>query len=181
MSAQKRKDEINLLPERGFESTTTGRVLVWILSTFRVIVIVTEFIVMVAFLSRFWLDAQNSDLDEKIQQRQAVLAASLNFEQQFKNTQIRLKIFSDLVNQKDEGEILKLITESLPPDIILTELTTIDKQIEIFGNTSNERGIQQLIINLNSKEEFGNFDVVKITSNIDNPTVLDFALKGAQL
>ena len=64
MSAHK-KQQVNLLPEKGFTSTTTGRVLTWILSTFRIIVIVTEIIVMIAFLSRFWLDAQNTDLSEE--------------------------------------------------------------------------------------------------------------------
>ena len=50
-----RKEEINLLPQKGFEATTAGRILAWILSTFRIIVIITELLVMVAFLSRFWL------------------------------------------------------------------------------------------------------------------------------
>src|SRR3989304_5055627 len=96
MAAHKKEEQINLLPEKGFEQTTTGRILTWILSSFRIIVIVTEIIVMIAFLSRFWLDAQNTDLTEELQQKQAVLSASKAFDAEFKDTQKRLKVFTDL-------------------------------------------------------------------------------------
>lgn len=179
MSAQKKKEEINLLPEKGFQSSTTGRVLAWILSTFRVIVIVTEMIVMVAFLSRFWLDAQNSDLNEKIDQKQAVLAASQNFEKQFKNTQNRLKIFSDIsTSQSDSGKILKNIIESLPEDVILTNVTLKQNKITVSGSTPNENSIQQLSVNLNSKDGFSNFAVTTIGTNLTNTTNLDFVIVG---
>jgi len=180
MTAQRRKDEINLLPEKGFESTTTGRVLAWILSTFRVIVIVTEIIVMVAFLSRFWLDAQNSDLNEQIQQKQAVLVASQNFENEFNLTQKRLKIFSDLTNQLKLSEALNKVNLSLPPDVILTNISITKNLIEISGNTPNERSIQQLAINLNSRENFSGFTITKISSNLTDQAVLDFTISGNQ-
>lgn len=180
MAAQKRKDEINLLPEKGFESTTTGRILAWILSTFRVIVIVTEIIVMVAFLSRFWLDAQNSDLNEQIQQKQAVLVASQNFENEFKLTQKRLQVFNNLTNQTKLSETLNKVTLSLPPDVILTNIVTTKSSVEINGNTPNEKSIQQLSINLNSREGFSEFTVTKITTSIEDESVLDFTVSGKQ-
>ncbi len=181
MSAQKRKEEINLLPEKGFESTTTGRILAWILSTFRVIVIVTEIIVMMAFLSRFWLDAQNSDLNDNIDQKKAVLAASQNFEKQFKAAQERLKIFSTLTaNQTDINLTLKLIVESLPPDVVLSEILISDRGIEISGNTPNEKSIHQLSVNLNSKDQMSEFTVTEINTDLRNSTVLNFTVKGIQ-
>lgn len=182
MSAQKRKEDINLLPEKGFETTTTGRILAWILSTFRVIVIVTEIIVMIAFLSRFWLDAQNSDLNEKIQQKQAVLAASQNFEKQFKTTQNRLSVFSQLINnQVDSNETLVKIIESLPPDIVLTNILITKGSIEISGSTPNEKSIHQLSVNLNSKGNFSGFVPVKISTSLQNTAALDFSIKGFQI
>lgn len=179
MSAQKRKEEINLLPEKGFESTTTGRILAWILTTFRIIVIVTEIIVMVAFLSRFWLDAQNSDLNDKIKQREAVLSASLGFEKQFKSTQKRLKIFSDLVSNKTPSmKTMEKIAESLPSDVVLTSVIVEDTKVEINGATPNEKSIQQLAVNLNSKTDFSKFSITEIGNNLENFTTLDFTLEG---
>ena len=97
LKQKSKKEEINLLPQKGFASTTAGRILAWILSTFRIIVIVTEIIVMVAFLSRFWLDAQNTDLDEEITQKQALIAASLGFEKRFKQTQSVVPVLMPLL------------------------------------------------------------------------------------
>lgn len=180
MSAQKRKEEINFLPEKGFESSTTGRVLAWILSTFRVIVIVTEIIVMIAFLSRFWLDAQNSDLNDKIKLKEAVLSASQGFENQFKSTQQRLSIYSDLIlNKTSSIESMKKIVESLPPDVVLSSVVLTDNKIEISGTTPNERGIQLLLVNLNSKDDFNKFSINLIKNNLDNFTDLDFILEGS--
>jgi len=176
---QRKKEEINLLPEKGFESTTTGRILAWILTTFRVIVIVTEIIVMIAFLSRFWLDAQNSDLNEQIQQKQAVLSASLNFERQFKLTQKRLNIFNILTSSKEDyPAYMKSVSESVPSDVILTEIILTPKTIELSGFTPNEKSIQQLSANLNSRNNFSGFSVSKINSNLENSSLLDFKIKG---
>lgn len=114
--AKKKKATINLLDTGGFTDTVSGRILAWILSSFRVIVIVTEVLVMLAFLSRFWLDAQNSDLEQQIRQTQAVITASQPFEKDFKDTQARLKIFNDYA--QDEGrktEIVNIISSSIPP------------------------------------------------------------------
>jgi hypothetical protein len=131
--AARKKEEINLLPQRGFESTTTGRILAWVLSSFRIIVIVTEIIVMVAFLSRFWLDAQNTDLTEELDRKQAVLASSLNFEKEFKDTQKRLEIYSDLTSYKlPKATIASTISQLLPPDIFLT--STINSKCKFFRN-----------------------------------------------
>ena len=176
MSAQK-QTKINLIPQRGFEATTVGRILAWILSTFRIIVIITELLVMVAFLSRFWLDAQNTDLTEEINQKQAVIAASLDFEKNFKNTQKRLKIFSDA---SSDGLIitnsLRNITSYLPIDVFLTSLSFRENTIEIVGSTPSERSIEQLTVNLEFSENFGNTQIAEVSTNPASPSLLDFRI-----
>lgn len=176
MTAQK-QEEINLLPEKGFESSTTGRVLAWILSSFRVIVIVTEVIVMVAFLSRFWLDAQNSDLSDEIEQKQALLTASLSFEKEFKNTQKRLKIYSDLSKQEDTiSTSLITITNYLPQDLFLKQTNYSNNIYQVKGTSPNETGIQQFIVNLLSSGKFSEVALDEIVTNSKDPNVLEFSL-----
>lgn len=153
MARKKKAAKINLLPKEDFSSSTAGRVLVWILSTFRIIVIVTEILVMLAFISRFWLDTQNTDLTDSIKQKQAVLAASTTFENQFKDTQARLNIFSGYVG--DEGEVPKLIntvSSRLPSDVALESISATKEEIIISGLSTSERSIQQLIVNLNQED-----------------------------
>lgn len=179
MSAQKIKSKINLLPERGLASTTAGRVLAWILSTFRVIVIITEIMVMVAFLSRFWLDAQNTDISEKIAQKQAVLAASLNFENKFKETQAKLKIFSELiVDEKIISDSLGAIRSNLPEDLFLTSLAFSGESVTITSASPNEKSIQQLVVNLDSTDLFKEVVLMEVGSSEDDSSLLKFTVKA---
>lgn len=176
MSARKKtRQQINLIPEKSFENTTLGRVLAWILSTFRIIVIVTEIIVMVAFLSRFWLDAQNSDLKEKIEEKKAYLTASQNFEKEFKDTQKRLEVYAQ--NVQSSGNLSKsvsTIVSYLPADLFLNSLTYSEKQIDVTGYTPNEKSIQQFIANLNGSGLFEKSSVSEITSAEENLNYLNF-------
>lgn len=179
MAAHKKEEQINLLPERGFEQTTTGRILNWILSSFRVIVIITEIIVMIAFLSRFWLDAQNTDLSEEIQQKQAVLLASQDSEKEFKDAQKRLKVFTELT--KDETVVsrsLNTIRSYLPDDIILDTISFSKDAVHIEGLSPNERAVQQLIINLDSTENFEDVSLIELKSDQNNTSLMKFNIEA---
>ncbi len=161
---RKRKEQINLLPQKGFAMSTTGRVLLWILSTFRVIVIVTEIIVMIAFLSRFWLDAQNTDLNDEIQQKQAVLTSYSRFESDFKNAQKRLEIFSGLsADQRITSDAINEVSSRVPAGVYLTKASLHQRDITIEGLSPNETGIQQYIVNLQSSEYFNNIELSDIS------------------
>jgi Tfp pilus assembly protein PilN len=173
----RKKETINLLPEKGFASTTTGRILAWILSTFRIIVIVTEILVMIAFLSRFWLDAQNTDLGEEIDQKKAVLIASKDFETDFRGTQKRLEIYTQLTSaQKRATNTLKKITELLPLDVFLTTVNVEENTWTISGKTPSEKSIQQFLVNLNSIEGVNKTSIDSVGTDEDDPSALLFKL-----
>ena len=53
---------INLLPKTEFELSFWGRFIKWALSTGRYIIILTELVVIIAFMSRFKLDRDASDV-----------------------------------------------------------------------------------------------------------------------
>ena len=130
MAAKKKQKQVNLIPHDDFESTTLGRILTWLLTTFRYIVIVTEMVVMFAFLSRFWLDAKNSDLTEEIKTKQAQILSSSAFEKEFKNAQKRLKIFSALTNEeRPKTRILEAVSQVLPSEVYLQTITFSENQL----------------------------------------------------
>ncbi len=177
MAKKKKKAAlINLLQKEDFSTTTVGRILSWILSTFRIIVIVTEILVMLAFLSRFWLDAQNTDLNELIKQKQAVLASSLPFEEDFKDTQSRLAVFSDFA--KEEGiiaDFFTIISSRLPPDVLLNSITYTPGGIEIEGFAVNEKSIQQFIVNLYAEDAIEEVTLGEVAFSLENQ-LLGFTL-----
>jgi len=176
--AARKKEEINLLPQRGFESTTTGRILAWVLSSFRIIVIVTEIIVMIAFLSRFWLDAQNTDLTDELKSKQAILASSLKFEKEFKETQKRLEVYSDLTSYTlPKVSIANTVSTLLPPDIFLTSVIFGTNAVTVSGVSPNEKSIQQLVVNLNSSDNFEKAYLVEIKSDEEDVNSLLFRIQ----
>lgn len=150
--AKKTKElTINLLPQEEFDASTLGRVLKWILTTFRYIVTVTEMIVMIAFLSRFWFDARSADLIDSINQRSAIVASYSAFESKFRTTQDKLKIYQSfsLDSQRLSPTIEDLSTR-VPSDVTLTEISINNSKIEITAQSQNENSITNFINNLNA-------------------------------
>lgn len=169
MAARKSKAQINLLPQEEFAGTTFGRTLKWAMSTFRIIVIVTEMVVMVAFLSRFWLDARNADLNDLIKQKSAVLLASAEFEKEFKGIQKKLKIFSSLSGDVGTASsTLGTITSLLPSDIFLVTYSFNSKSAQIKGVAQNEVSIAQFIVNLEKSESFEKVTLTNLDTSEDS-------------
>ena len=69
---------INLLPKSDFEASFWGKFLKWGVSSGRYLVILTELVVIVAFLSRFKLDWDYAAVRDRINGKRAVLAAKIS-------------------------------------------------------------------------------------------------------
>src|SRR3989344_3425468 len=65
--------DINLIGEGDFSRTPIGRIVTWATTYGRYIMILTEIIVLLAFISRFSLDRKLTDLKEEITQKQAII------------------------------------------------------------------------------------------------------------
>ena len=178
MAARKNKNQVNLLPQEEFEGSTFGRVLVWALSTFRIIVIITEMVVMVAFLSRFWLDARNVDLNDLIKQKQAVISSTSDFEKGFRATQKRLKAFAALsAEDRPISSFLATIVSYLPSDTSLASYSYSGGTIQIKGNAISEASIAQFIVNLEASGGFDAVDMINLDSSTQEASLLTFTLR----
>src|SRR3990167_1463025 len=104
MSAQ----TINLLSQKDFDRTLVGKLLRWALTYGRYIIISTEIIVLFAFILRFSLDRQITDLNEEIEQKAAIVAANKGFESSFRNLQSRTQQINTLFT--GQNQISTLIT-----------------------------------------------------------------------
>ena len=177
MAARKKQKKINLLPREEFAASNFGRVLAWLMGSFRVIVIITEMIVMGAFLSRFWLDARVSDLNDLIKQKEAVISASSDFEAEFRKTQDKLDIFSGVTNSSTlAAESVDILSSYLPGDTVLTSISLTEEVIQIKGSSANEQSVGQLIINLESSERFEDVSLIQLSTSEDQPGLLVFTL-----
>lgn len=167
---------INLLPSEEFEGSITGRVLRWAMTTFRIIVIVTEMIVMGAFLSRFWLDAKNSDLNDSIQIKTAQIAAQKSFETEFRSMQKRLAIFGNLEKIAPPSGTIAKIVARLPGDVNLTTISVQEKTVQIKGVSGSEIGVAQFVSNLKAEDLFKSVSLGGINSAEGNQLATVFSI-----
>jgi Tfp pilus assembly protein PilN len=162
--AKKKNQEINLLPQKEFEASTFGRILKWLVTTFRYIVISVEMVVMIAFLSRFYLDAKSADLIDSITQKQAVIASYQKFEEQFRSTQNKLKSFVKFTgNSAVTTPLVNDISSKIPSNITLTELNVNGEKLELTAFALDESSASNFINNLNSSNLLTNISLTEVT------------------
>ena len=163
------KKEISLLPNEENSNTLIARILRWLTTVGRVIIIFTELIVISAFLSRFWLDRKNSDLSEIIRQQTAILASTKDFEADYRSLQERLKYISNFYkSQPKYVDNLNSLIQSLPDGIFFRSLTLnsdpktsqIVAQVELYSY--QEDSIVDFITNLKLNPDISSVDVQKI-------------------
>ncbi len=181
MANKKEKNAINLIPKSEFESSTLGRILSWLLTTFRYIVIATEMVVMLAFFSRMWLDAKNADLADEIRQKQAVLSATSDFETIFKNNQQKLSLLHDLFAMEGtKSHIFESVVASTPEDIVLSAYSDSDSGIAITGDSPTEMSIAQFLVNLKAIKAVTSVNLTQIKIDQDS-SLLSFSISlGAE-
>lgn len=167
---------INLLPQEEFEASIIGRILRWATGSFRIIVIITEVVVMGAFLSRFWLDAQNSDLNDTIKVRAAQISAEKDIEDTFRSTQTKLDIFKIISTGAQPSSKIDLIAAKVPNDVTLSTISVDSKGSDIKGTSTSESGIAQFIANLKSESTFKTVELGNINSSQTNAGETDFSI-----
>lgn len=140
---------INLLPRKDFDKTPLGRFLRWSLTYGRYIIICTEIIVLMAFIYRFSLDRQITDINEDIQQKQAIIEANQGFEEQFRNLQKRtLQIKQLFENQDLSLTILKHLEKITPEGILLTSFNFTKDHVNITAASTTNYDLALFLNNL---------------------------------
>jgi Tfp pilus assembly protein PilN len=155
-----REVAINLIGEEEMEHTPVGRIVSWAVTYGRYIMIGTEVIVLLAFISRFSLDRKLTDLNDEISQKQDIIEANVDFEQEFRNVQNRLAKVKDLTSAPSPmltalGEIQSL----LPADVHLDSLDIAPDKLTANAVAGTAAAFSALITNLQSATQFKNIDI----------------------
>lgn len=159
--------EINLLIRADFDKTLLGRFLRWALTYGRYIIICTEIIVLLAFIYRFSLDRKITDLNDEIEQKQAIIEANVGFESQFRNL------------QKRTNKIVDIVTEQNTPVIILKHLQSITPQGVVFSAFSYTKGLVSINAIANSNSSFSLFLInLKTSPNLNSVNVKSLTKKS---
>lgn len=162
------KKEISLLPEAENPNSFGALFFKWITTVGRWVIVITELVVILAFISRFWLDRKNSDLSEVIRQQQAILDSTKYFETEYTSFQERLQVIKKAyANQPAYDQYILSLIRSTPQDLIFSSINTqedSDNQIVTTAllTSTNENSIVSFITNLMLNPEIKSVEINKI-------------------
>lgn len=176
------KKQINLLPQEEFEKKPLGKFLLWALTVGRWIVIFTELIVIMAFLSRFKLDRDISDLYDQIKQKQAIISSSSSFEQDFRFLQKRISEIQNLeTKQIYVSSIFSAISAITPTDVVFSNFSYDEDGIRLTGIALSEEGLGSFLAGLTTSPNFTDVNLSSVSKKTGEEAGIRFTLTAKVL
>lgn len=167
---------INLLKNSNEESPL-DRITNWALTYGRYIMIGTEIVVLLAFISRFSLDRKLTDLKEEIGQKQQILLANTSLEQEIKNTQSQLSKAKTILEEQEKPiGILTNLYSLLPPDVFLLSVELNNERLIIRANAGTTLGFAQFLTNIKSAKNLSQVEIGDIKKK--PPFGIDFIVSA---
>ena len=153
-----------------------GRGLKWALSAGRYIVMFTELIVVLSFVTRFYLDRQVTDLNRDIFQKEAVIGSYGDFEQEVRDVQERLDQYQQIEQEGNIVDTFPSLAEVIPSGVELEELVIYPEKVALKGAVSSQKSLNVLINNLQISKDFHSIVVSNIESESSQSSGFSFQL-----
>ncbi len=171
---------LNLLKPQGNPEKIYSKVMKWLLSTGRYLIVIVELLVLAAFVSRFKFDADLQSLKEQIDQQIPFIESQKNDEILIRQTQAQLSTIKNLkVSEPNYSSILKKIADQTPQNIKISNIT-LNKDnsklsFKIVGSSRNNNDLANLILGLKSETEFSEINLANV--GLDQSTI-NFTITG---
>lgn len=137
---------INLLPRDSFEFSKTGKILKWATTVGRVLVVLTEFVVLLAFVSRFYFDKKLDDLGEVITQKEAQIMAYEDVEAEMRKVLAKQRSVEMLQNGGlDFVSKVENLTQAIPMGTVLESFSLSKSGLTILGKAQSEYEFAQFV------------------------------------
>lgn len=164
------KISVNLLPKDPFYETPLGKILKWALSIGRYIVIFTELIVILSFVTRFSLDRQVTDLNDALFQKQTLIESYGDLENNVREAQEKIDQYQQIEQQGNIAEVFPKLSQITPRDVTLDELVVKTDSVTLSGLTQSQNSLSLLINNIQLSPDFTSVSVDRIeTGSPDQP------------
>jgi hypothetical protein len=169
--------DVNLLAGDELDTSPQGKFVRWALTWGRRIVVLTELVVILAFISRFWLDTTVASLNDKIEQKRAVVSSFSDFEDKYRA----------VLGQVDEAKKIEKYTKTLatydqilnltPGNVAMAQMTIDEKRIS-FNGSCEEAVLSDLVDNFRNSASFSAVTVERI-AKAENGQVIEFSLRAS--
>jgi len=158
--------KVNLLPKDAFEISFLGQFLKWSLTAGRVMVVLTEFVVILAFSSRFWFDKKLNDLRETNGYKQTTIQSYVATEEEMRLVLARQKVVeSFLDNRLQISNGLDKLKLSLPSGAVLDQVNFVPGRVSIAGIAGSEQALIQTINAMKFYPNIKKVDIKRIEFN----------------
>ncbi len=139
------KIAINLIPQDPFMGSVVGKFLMWSLSIGRYIVILTELVVILSFLSRFKLDRDLTDVNEAIAMQKTLIQSYGDTETEFLATQAKINFIKNEGQNHQITTSLDFVEKNLPVDVKLTQLNVQPLRWFMSGSAMSAQGMKATV------------------------------------
>lgn len=169
---------INLLSNARFEVSEIGKIINWVLTIGKSIVLLAFLIVLSCFLYRFSLDRKIEALNDNIEINVNAINEFSDSEPQIIKLQNKLQTLTTLTETKPSFvSLLQKIENSLPVGTQLDLLNIGTKQLDFKGTAQNEIMFSSMLAALKKQPEFSGIAVDELHSGgVQNPEI-KFSLK----
>lgn len=155
--------KVNLLPKDAFETSFLGQFLRWSLTAGRVMVVLTEFVVILAFASRFWFDKKLNDLRESNDYKQTTIQSYIETEEQMRQVLVRQRAVESFLDEGlDISKGLDRLRLLLPGDVVLSQVNFVPGGVGIAGLAGSEQALAQTINAMRSYQDVTGVEIKKI-------------------
>ncbi|OGY18883.1 MAG: hypothetical protein A2900_01405 [Candidatus Chisholmbacteria bacterium RIFCSPLOWO2_01_FULL_50_28] len=172
-----RKPTIDLLSREDLSQRPVGRLLLWILTVGRYIVIFSELVVISGFIIRVILDRNLNSINEDLLRQKAILASYLPTEQRVRRAAQQFATISRIEQeQQDLGKLLEKIGQVSPKDLRFSNLSLDPRTMEISAVALSPSGFSTFLGNLQADPGIGDLILQSVESGTAQDPGIHFRL-----
>ncbi|MDO8573646.1 MAG: PilN domain-containing protein [Candidatus Daviesbacteria bacterium] len=158
---------LNLLKPQSNPEKLLVRLIRWLLSSGRFIFVFVEALVLIAFATRFKLDADLASKKEAIEEQIPYIESLKPYEILIRNTQLKLSTIENITkDSSDWPEIFKKIADQTPSNVKITNIKIVkdigDNKIDITGESQSNTDLNGFITGLKKEPTMHNVSIADI-------------------
>lgn len=159
--------KLNLLKPQSNPEKLPLKLFRWLLASGRYIFVFVEALVLVAFISRFKLDADLQSKKEAIEEQIPYIESLKTYEVLIKQTQLKLSTIATIKkNSPDWSLVLEKIADQMPSSMKLISINITknasNSTAHISGQTQINSDLTSFITNLKDDSSFSNVNIASV-------------------